>query len=489
MVTGRYVIGWKNDDFIIYRDGAVVFEGDTITYVGKASEYQGSVDEVIDSGNSIVSPGLIDLNALGDVDHHLIFSDFPQDRRNHLQWSMDYFDNRRKEDMSAEDEAFKSLYAYTNLIMNGVTTAMPITSTIDKKAGETYEEMVAAAEHAQDLGLRVYLGPSFLQGKHVCDPHTDEKLVRFFPDEESEQQLANAERFIQEFEGAANDLIRTCVVPERIELQTEYSIRRSKEIAQRYKVPIRMHATQGIFEYDHIMAKTGLSPVKYLDSLGFFDDGAILPHGFAASGYSKIADQSDDDLDILRDRGVSVLHCPIVFARMGIGLESFGRYIRHGINMCMGTDTWPADILENCKTGSLIARILDDNRRENYFDYFFKAATIGGAKALGRDDIGRLAPGCKADIVIFDQSRSEYGIQDDPIQSLFNNGYGMMVSTSIINGRVVMRDRQLPGINQDQLLARAQLVYDHMKASYKERSSTPDAPDKDFFHTTFPIDY
>ncbi|MDQ7862575.1 hypothetical protein RCO48_20810 [Peribacillus frigoritolerans] len=83
--------------------------------------------------------------------------------------------------MTEEEEAFKSLYAYSQLILHGVTTAMPITSVFYKSWAETYDELAAAADHAAGLGLRIYLGPSFQSGMRAVQPdgkiklHWDEK--------------------------------------------------------------------------------------------------------------------------------------------------------------------------------------------------------------------------------------------------------------------------------------------------------------------------
>lgn len=484
MVKGKYVIGWEDDDFVIYRDGCVAWEGDTIVHVGR--DFTGDVDEVIDAGDAIIAPGFIDMNAVGDIDHHLIFSDYPAEHASRLGWSADYFEHRRREDMSTEDEAIKSRYVYAHMLRNGTTTAIPITSTIPKAAGETYEEIVAAAGHAADLGLRVYLGPSYLQAKHVNDK-SGTCSVRKLPPNEIEKGLANAERFIQEFDGAHEGLIRACVGPERIELQSEESILASVGLARKYGVPIRMHATQGLFEYGYIMDKTGLSPVQYLERLGYWGKDTLLPHGFVVSGYSGIEDKGTADLDILRDRGVGVIHCPIVIGRSGKALQSWGKHVRHGIRLCLGSDTWPADIIENIKYGSMIARILDDNREENHFATFYRAATVGAARALGRGDLGRLAPGCQADIIVIDQTRPDYGVQMDPIQSLFNNGYGSMVRHTIVAGRIVMRDRVIPGFDDDEMRARAQEVHDRMRDTYIRRSDTPEMPAGDFFPPNFPL--
>jgi 5-methylthioadenosine/S-adenosylhomocysteine deaminase len=115
-VKGKYVIGFKDGEHIIYKDGEVVYKNDTIVYVGK--DYNGHVDKVIDEGNCIVSPGFVDLNALGDINHDLFFNEFPKGRETDLQASLDYFENHRKEEMSQEEENYKSLYAYAVLIMN-----------------------------------------------------------------------------------------------------------------------------------------------------------------------------------------------------------------------------------------------------------------------------------------------------------------------------------------------------------------------------------
>ena len=125
-IKGKYVIGYDGNDHIIITNGEVVYDNDKIVYVGKS--YEGKVDETTDVGNSVISPGFIDLNALGDIDHDIIHKEASSEVRKSLYPSEKYYDAGTKEIMTAEEEAFKSLYAYTHLIMNGVTTAMPISS-------------------------------------------------------------------------------------------------------------------------------------------------------------------------------------------------------------------------------------------------------------------------------------------------------------------------------------------------------------------------
>lgn len=129
-IKGRYVIGFTGEDHEIITDGEVVYEGNSILYVGK--HYEGPVDHTEDVGNGVIMPGFIDLNALGDIDHDIIHREVYRSLKSSLNPSQEYFRKGTHELMTPEDEAFKSLYAYVQLIRNGVTTAMPITSTYYK---------------------------------------------------------------------------------------------------------------------------------------------------------------------------------------------------------------------------------------------------------------------------------------------------------------------------------------------------------------------
>lgn len=477
-IMSRYIVAYQDGEHKLLEKGCVVFEEDRILFVGH--HFDGEVDEVQDFGNSLISPGFIDLDALGDIDHTLIFSEFPQERMDDLRWSQEFFQNR-KELLSQEQENFKSLYAYTCLLRNGITTAMPITSVINKKTAETYEEIFSASEHAIRLGLRVYLGPSYLSAKHGLNEQGDLTILPL-TDEEIQEGLENAEKFIRYALDKGNPLLNPVLVPERIELQTEASLRKTKELSDHYDVPVRIHSAQGGFEYDYIKSISGLSPIAYLDSLGFLDGNTLIPHAIYASGTKYVEDRSNRDQEILVKRGTSVIHCPLVYSRSGTLLDSFGRYRRLGVNLCMGTDTFPPDMIMNLRMGSALAKSVDDNRVENHLKSFYDAMTLGGAKALGRQDLGRLCSGAKADLIVLDLDAFELGVLDDPLQTLFLSGNGSLVQHSLIEGKWVMKDRQIQGVDLDALQRKAQDYYDDLKESYRTRSRSRE--ENGFFHRT-----
>jgi cytosine/adenosine deaminase-related metal-dependent hydrolase len=158
---------------------------------------------------------------------------------------------------------------------------------------------------------------------------------------------------------------------------------------------------------------------------------------------------------------------------------------RRGIWLGLGTDTFPPDLVVNMHVGVLASRIKERSLRTSAADYY-TAATIGGADALGRPDLGRLEPGALADIAIFDLSGHHLGQFVDPIQTLVLNGSGRDVRTVIVDGRTVVLDRQVPGVDLATLHERAQRQYRTLIASYPERVHLH-PPIEEIFAPAFPV--
>jgi cytosine/adenosine deaminase-related metal-dependent hydrolase len=116
----------------------------------------------------------------------------------------------------------------------------------------------------------------------------------------------------------------------------------------------------------------------------------------------------------------------------------------------------------------------------------FNAATLGGARALGRDDLGRLAPGAKADITVVDLGELRSGPSDDPIRTMLYNTSGGQVRTVIINGRTVMADRRIPGVDEAAMRERAQRYFAAYKQAYTARDYLHRAPE-DLFPPSFAV--
>jgi cytosine/adenosine deaminase-related metal-dependent hydrolase len=142
----------------------------------------------------------------------------------------------------------------------------------------------------------------------------------------------------------------------------------------------------------------------------------------------------------LAETGTTVAHCPTVFARRGITLKDFGRYLRAGVNMGVGTDTYPHNMLDELRLVAYLARTQAGNPRTMNSTDLFNAATIGGARALGRDDIGRLAAGCRADLVLVDVTHPMMRPTHDPLRNLIYAAGDRAIRAVFVDGLKVVED-------------------------------------------------
>ena len=480
-LTGRFVIGYAGGDHAIYRDGEVVYEDDTIIFVGH--DFPGAVDLVRDYDDALISPGFIDLDALLDIDHAIFDSGLDADRAAGQRWSEDYFHHGRHETFAFDDEVFKRQYGIVQLILNGITTAMPIAAEMSREWAETYEEFAATAEIAAELGLRMYLGPSYRAGVNVTQ--TDGTPDVLWNEALGEDGLRQAVRFVRDFDGAYRGLIRGALLPARIETNTRDLLRRTRVYSDELACPLRLHAAQGAQEVRFLRAWYDRRPLELLNELGVLGPRTLIPHvtnlGARDSGSDPFA-----DLAFLRDSGSSVIHCPLISARHGGALDSFDRYRQFGINLALGTDTFPPDMIRVMDYGSNLGKIVAHDQTAASSADLFRAATLGGAQALGRDDLGRLAAGAKADITIIDLGALQTGPIDDPIRTLLYNTSGTSVRSVIVNGRTLMEERRIPGVDVEHLRTRAQHYFDAYKASYTARDYRRRQPD-DLFPSSFPV--
>jgi cytosine/adenosine deaminase-related metal-dependent hydrolase len=480
-VTGRFVIGFAAGDHAIYPDGEVVYEDDTIIFVGRG--YPGQVDRLLATGNAIVSPGFIDLDALGDIDHAILDTWLTPDQTAGQRWSEEYFRSGRHDLFSLDDEIFKRRYALVQLILNGITTAMPIAAETYRAWAETYEEFAATAAIAGELGLRVYLGPSYRGGVNVT--RADGTPDVLWDEESGEEGLRQAVRFVRDFDGAYGGRVQGALLPARIETNTLDVLRRSKAYSDELGCPLRVHAAQGVQETRFLRASYGKRPLELLHGEGILGPRTLIPH-VTTLGDPGAGTEGYGDLAYLRDSGTTVVHCPLISARHGGALDSFDHYRRLGINVALGTDTFPPDMIRVMDYGSNIGKIITHDQAASTAADFFRAATLNGARALGRDDLGRLAPGAKADITIVDLSALHTGPVDDPIRTMLYNATGPSVRTVIVDGRTIMENRRIAGVDTDALHSRVQRLFDRYRESFMERDYRH-RPAEQLFPSSFPI--
>jgi cytosine/adenosine deaminase-related metal-dependent hydrolase len=471
LLKAAWVIGFDGGKHVYWRNGEVVFSGERIEFVGRG--FQGHVDHTVDYGHAVIGPGLIDLDALGDIDTGVLTLDNGDKRDNGRLWSEDYLRRGPTEVFTPQEEIFKYRYAFTHLIRNGITTALPITSMYYRSWAETREEFDGVAAVAGELGLRAYIGPcymsgiSFVRADHTLGQHWDEP-----------RGLAGFERalqFVRDIHGSHGGRVRGLFAPDRIETCTPELLARTAAASRELGVPTRLHCCQSAYEFDTVWKLRGQTPLGWLEQLDLLGPHTILPHGIYLSGHPHVAVSGDQDWRRLVASGATIAHCPAVFARSGVALDSFGRYRAAGINIGLGTDTWPADLLHNMQLGLYAARIMEGSDSQTSVADLYNAATLGGARALGRDDLGRLAPQAQADIVVFDLSGSHLGPVFDPLKNLILAGRGTDCRASYIAGRRVMEDFRVGGMDESDLQPQADRQF-VLQVAHQARRRSDSAP-------------
>lgn len=473
LLTADWVLAHDRTQPVMLKRGQVVIERDRIIFAGH--DFPGEVARRIDLGRALISPGLVDLDALSDLDTTILGIDhFPPWKKGRV-WPLSYVKAGPYEMYSPEELAFQKRFAFGQLLLNGITTAAPIASLFYREWGETVAEFDAAADAAGDLGLRVYLSPAYRSGGMVL--HGPGDMRPHFDEARGLAGLADAVAYIGRQAGRHEGLVQGLLAPDRVETSTAELLRATMDAAQDLNIRVRLHMAQGAMEVDTVRALHGTTAPSWMAAEGLLSDRLIAPHATNAT---------DEDLAHYAQNGVSIVHCPLVSARSGSSLNSFSRLRDMGINIAMGTDTAPADMLMNLMIGLITCRMNDGGPDRITCRDLFDAATLGGAQALGRDDIGRIAAGTKADLAVFRLDDPIMAPTVDPVTTLVVGGSGKVTDAVFVDGRLSMRAGQVAGIDMASARIRAQQQYDRLIAQYPART-WDHPPVEEIFPPSYPV--
>ena len=435
-----WLVGHSGAGHVLWRDAELVYEGPEILFVGQG--FAGDVDQVIAARSKLVIPGFIDTHVhSGHRASHRLITDVGRP---------DYFgqpffeisvpkagtrvsgDPRyaRPDDRAAsEDLALNARFTVAELLRNGVTTFVEFGSQL--KVQEALDEQIG------ELGIRAYLGPGFDSGRWVGG--ADGKLTRVVDEAAGVREFALALDYIERRAGAYDGRLRGILVPREVESCTVDLLRATAREAAARRLPVAIHAAYNILEFFDIIREHQMTSIELLEQLGLMSDTLNIGHGNFVAENPLMNYSGGRDLEIMGAHRCTVSHCPVNVARRARFLDSWERYRKAGVNIALGTDTYPRDMIMQMRTASYVGKIASRNLKAASAAEVFEAATLGGARSLGRDDLGRLMPGAKADIVIIDLTGRDtlrMGPVRDPIKSLVECGIGDDVDTVIVDGVV-----------------------------------------------------
>jgi 5-methylthioadenosine/S-adenosylhomocysteine deaminase len=434
VVTGGTVVTVDASGRII-PSGAVAIDGSDIAAVGTADgvakQFRGR--ETINASGQIVLPGLINTHTHAPmVLYRGLADDLPL-----MEWLNNYIFPAESKTVSPEFVRAGTRLAALEMIESGTTTFADM---------YYFEEEIA--RETRRAGLRGVLGQTIIQFP-VADAKTPADA------------LARAEAYITEFR--SDSLITPAVAPHALYTLDGPTLKAARELAKRLNVPTLIHLAESKDETKVAEERLASSPVAYLESLGFLGPGVLAAHGVWVN---------DADMQVLKMRGVGISHNPESNMKTASGVAPVPAYLRAGIAVGLGTDGAASnndlDMFEAMRVAALLHKHETVDPTALSARTVVEMATIRGARALGMETrIGSLEPKKKADLITVSVSGARQTPMYDPLSHLVYVIHGDDVRNTIVNGKVLMRDRKVLTLDETAILAEARSWADKVRAAVK----------------------
>jgi 5-methylthioadenosine/S-adenosylhomocysteine deaminase len=423
IVTGGTVVTMDASRRVI-PNGAVAIDGARIADVGTAADIARRFTgrSSIAAVGQIVLPGLINTHTHAPM---VLYRGLADDLAL-MDWLQQYIFPAEAKTVSPAFVRTGTRLAALEMIQSGTTTYADM---------YYFEEEIAAATKA--AGLRGVLGQTIIQFP-VADAKTPQ------------EGLARAAAFIAKYKG--DDLIVPAVAPHAFYTNNQATLLASRDLAAREGVPLLIHLAETEDEVKQARDRGGMSPTGYLESFGFWSGvRALAAHGVWVS---------PDDITTLVRRGVGVSHNPESNMKLASGTAPVTGYLAAGAALGLGTDGAASnndlDMFEAMRQASLLAKHATRDPRAVPAMTALELATLGGARALGMErDLGSLEAGKKADVIVVRMNRARQTPVYDPVSHVVYVTRGDDVDTTIVNGRILMRNRVVRTLDAVSVIAEA----------------------------------
>jgi cytosine/adenosine deaminase-related metal-dependent hydrolase len=470
LLRGGWVAIWDGGGSPWHRvveNGEVAFEGNRILYVGP--RFEGRADRVIENPDWFICPGFINLH--GHVGVELMASVVDVTRGGRFAPSQDFAQNAPRfmwPTLALEEQRLSAEFSLVQMLRTGTTTV------VDAHGygpiwwlGNPPTDEASLAEVVGRIGSRAYLALGFrsARGYQKADGSRD----WHWNEEMGVELLQAALQFAEEHHRTHDERVQVILCPHAVDNSSPELLARTLDEARARNLLIEIHTAQYLGEVDLVRRLYGDTPVGHLHNIGFLGPDIILGHCIFISGHPAVGGDPDRDLKLIADAGSSVAHSPLPFARGGVAMHSLPRYLDHGINVGIGCDIWPVDIIEEMRLAWFLGKHTNGTAERPTCMEVFTAATVASADALGREDLGRLAPGARADVVCVDLSGYHFGPVLDPIRSLVAFGKGQDVDTVFVDGSPVVEGGRVLNADEVELQAAAPGILRKLAQAASER--------------------
>lgn len=404
--------------------GFILIDGPEIVAIGLAGEPLPAADEVIDLTGHVVLPGLVNTH------HHMVQSltrATPGGQDAELfGWLKAHYPIWAN--LTPEMIRVSAATAMSELVLSGCTTSSDHLYIYPNGA-----KLDDAIEAAREVGIRFHAARGAMSVGESKGGLPPDRVV-----EEEPAILKEMQRLIEDYHDASRfAMLRIVIAPCSPFTVSEDLMRESAVLAREYGVSLHTHLAENDNDISYSLEVFGKDPADYVESLGWV--GPDVWHAHCV----KLDDKA---IKLFGRTGTGIAHCPCSNMRLASGIAPIGKFRAEGVPVGLGVDgSASADgghLLAEARQAMLLQRVGFGPQAMTAREAL-ELATRGGAKVLGRDDIGHLAVGMAADIVAFDMRTIDFaGAMADPVAALVFCTPAK-ASWSLINGRVVVRDGQL----------------------------------------------
>jgi 5-methylthioadenosine/S-adenosylhomocysteine deaminase len=421
----------------VISPGALAIDGANIVAVDtpEAIRARFAARDTLDAAGQIVLPGLVNTHTHAPM---VLYRGLADDMAL-MEWLQQYIFPAEAKTVTPQFVRVGTRLAALEMMQSGTTTFTDM---------YYFEEEVAKA--AKEAGLRGVLGQTIIKFP-VADAKTPE------------ESLARTERFIIEWKNDA--LITPAVAPHALYTLEPGTLKAARALADKYTVPLITHLAETRAEVDAAISLGKRTPVSYLEMVGLWGPRTLGAHGVWVS---------PEEMKILANHGVAVSHNPESNMKLASGTAPIVDYIQAGITVGLGTDGAASnndlDMFEAMRFTALLHKLQRNDPRVLPAGDVLAMATIGGARALGlADRIGSLEPGKRADVIVVSTAGARQTPLYDPISHLVYVAHGEDVTTTIVNGKVLMRDRRVLTLDTAAVLKEARAAAEQVRAAVRKK--------------------
>jgi len=436
IVSGGTVVAMDSGKRVL-EDGAVAIRGDVIVAVGPRSEIESRCEaaRTIAAQGKIVMPGLINSHA------HAAMSLFRgvADDLSLDEWLRKYIFPAEARNVSEDFSAWGTKLSLLEMLRGGITTY-----------ADMYYFEDAVARVTKEAGMRGVLGETIIDF-----PAPDNKTL--------DQAYAYTQKFLDHWKG--DPLIVAAVAPHSIYTLSEKTLEDSAALARKNGAPILIHLAEALFELQQSREKHGLTPVAYLARIGLLGPDVLGAHCIHVTAA---------DIATLAHFGVGCSHNPSSNMKTAAGVMPVIEMLAAGVPVGLATDGAASnnnqDLFEEMNLAAKLQKISRMDPRALPAEQVVEMATITGARALHLEKrIGSLEAGKQADLIIVDPSAPHatpmYNVYSELVFALKASD----VRTVIIAGRVIMDERKMLTLHEDEILRKAHEYQKQIIASLAEK--------------------